>query len=225
MLRIKAVQLPSSTETQPLTIAALTTTSSSTIVPEAPPRMPSATTLLLLAIYALIRTIPYKQSEHGVTEGAKAGMAAVVLFFFTGILIASWMKGGTIPTLIYAGFELVPPSFYFTVVFIVPSIVGICVGSSLTTVGTLGVAFIGISGAIDVSLAITAGAIVSGAFFGDKMSPLSDTTNMASSILKVDLFTHIRNMGWTTIPAFVITLVLFGIMSPEITTTDFSKME
>lgn len=225
MFRIKAVQVPSLTETLLLTIAVLAIMSSSIILFEAPPHVPLVISLLLLVIYGLVKKIPYKLLEEGITEGAKAGMAAVFLFFFIGILIASWMMGGTIPTLIYAGFELVTPSFFFAIVFVVTSIVGICVGSSLTTVGTVGVAFIGISGAIDVSLAITAGAIVSGAFFGDKMSPLSDTTNMASSILKVDLFTHIQNMAWTTIPAFVITLALFGIMSPEITTTDFGKME
>src|SRR5699024_12201668 len=89
------------------------------------------------------------------------------LLFFIVILIASWMLGGTIPTLIYAGFELVTPSFYFAIVFVITAIVGMSVGSSLTTVGTVGVAFIGISSAIDASLAITAGAIVSGAFFGE----------------------------------------------------------
>src|SRR5699024_11762870 len=98
----------------------------------------------------------------------------------------------------------VTPKFCFAIVFLVSAIVGISVGSTLTTVGTIGVALIGISSAMDVSLPMTAGAIVSGAFFGDKMSPLSDTTNMASSILKVDLFAHIKNMTWTTIPAFLI---------------------
>jgi len=149
----------------------------------------------------------------------------VFLFFFIGILIAAWMLAGTIPTLIYVGFDLVTPRFFLAIVFIVCAIVGISVGSSLTTVGTVGVAFIGISSAIDVSLAMTAGAIVSGAFFGDKMSPLSDTTNMASSILKVDLFAHIKNMTWTTIPAFIIALILFAILSPNMSNTDFSGME
>lgn len=142
-----------------------------------------------------------------------------------GILIAAWIYSGTIPTLIYAGFELVTPRFYYAIVLIVTSVVGICVGSSLTTVATVGLAFIGISQALDISLAITAGAIVSGAFFGDKMSPISDTTNMASSILKVDLFDHIRYMMWTTVPAFLIGLVIFGIISPSISTANFSEME
>ena len=88
------------------------------------------------------------------------------------------------------------------------AIVGISIGSSLTTVATVGVAFIGMATVLDLSLAIAAGAIVSGAFFGDKMSPLSDTTNLASSIVGVDLFEHIRNMGWTTIPAFILSLII-----------------
>lgn len=108
---------------------------------------------------------------------------------------------------------------------LVTAIVGICVGSSLTTVATVGLAFIGISQALDISLAITAGAIVSGAFFGDKMSPLSDTTNMASTILKVDLFEHIQNMMWTTVPAFLIALVIFGLISPNISSANFTEME
>src|SRR5690625_5476265 len=98
------------------------------------------------------------------------------------------------------------------------------VGSSLTTVGTVGLAFIGISTALGVSLPMTAGAIVSGAFFGDKMSPLSDTTNMASSILDVDLFDHIKNMAWTTLPAFLISFILFALLSPNMSKTDFTKM-
>lgn len=127
------------------------------------------------------------------------------------------MMSGTIPTLIYAGFSLVTPLFFFAVVFVVTAIIGLSIGSSLTTVATVGVALIGIAGALDLSLAITAGAIVSGAFFGDKMSPLSDTTNLAASIVGVDLFEHIRNMGWTTIPAFILTLIFFGVLSPSVT--------
>ena len=153
-------------------------------------------------------------------EGAGAGMSAVFLFFFIGILISSWMMSGTIPTLIYAGFNLITPPFFFAIVFVVTAIVGVSIGSSLTTVATVGVAFIGMATVLDLSLAITAGAIVSGAFFGDKMSPLSDTTNLASSIVGVDLFEHIRNMGWTTIPAFILSLIFFGVLSPSVTVTE-----
>lgn len=225
MYQIKAVLRPSLGEAISLTIAVLLIISLGIIVFGAAPHIPLVIALLILMVYGLTKRIPYRTLEEGVTEGAKTGMGAVLLFFFIGILIASWMLGGTIPTLIYVGFELVTPSFFFAIIFIVTGIIGIFVGSSLTTVATVGVAFIGIASAVDVSVTIAAGAIVSGAFFGDKMSPLSDTTNMASSTLKVDLFEHIRNMSWTTVPAFFITLILFAIISPEITSANFGQME
>ncbi|ASK62629.1 Na+/H+ antiporter NhaC [Virgibacillus phasianinus] len=225
MYRIKAVQKPSLIEALAVTIAVLIVISFGIIYFEAAPHIPLVLALLLLVVYGLMKRITYQTLEEGITEGAKAGMGAVFLFFFIGILIASWMIGGTIPSLIYGGFELVTPHFFLAIVFVVTAVVGLCVGSSLTTVATAGLAFIGIATAADVSLAVTAGAIVSGAFFGDKMSPLSDTTNMASSILKVDLFEHIRNMSWTTVPAFMITLIIFAIISPEITSASFADME
>lgn len=224
MFRIKAVQTPSLPEAVAVTIGIILIMSISIIRYGAPPHMPLLISLLFLIVYGLLKGVSFRELENGITEGAKAGMAAAFLFFFIGILIASWMVGGTIPTLIYVGFSLVTPKFYLAVVFAVTAIVGVSIGSSLTTVATVGVAFIGISSAVDVSLAMTAGAIVSGAFFGDKMSPLSDTTNMASSILRVDLFAHIKNMAWTTVPAFIITFALFAILSPQVSDAGFGNI-
>lgn len=217
MFQIKSVLSPSFTEAATLVAIVVAIISSSIILFKAPPHVAILVSILLLIGYGLVKKISYRELEQGFVKGAGAGMSAVFLFFFIGILISSWMMSGTIPTLIYAGFNLVTPVFFFAIVFVVTSIIGLSIGSSLTTVATAGVAFIGIAGALDLSLAVTAGAIVSGAFFGDKMSPLSDTTNLASSIMGVDLFEHIRNMGWTTIPAFILTLILFGILSPSIT--------
>lgn len=225
MFRIKTVQNPSLTEAIGVTLGIIFIMSISIIFFEAPPHIPLLISLLFLIVYGLIKGVSYRQLENGISEGARAGIAAALLFFFIGILIASWMLGGTIPTLIYVGFTFVTPKFYLAVIFLVTAIVGISVGSSLTTVGTIGVAFISISSAIDVSLAMTAGAIVSGAFFGDKMSPLSDTTNMASSILQVDLFDHIKNMAWTTVPAFLITILLFAVFSPDVSANSFANIE
>lgn len=225
MFRIKPAQVPSLLEAISVTFAIVVIISTSIIFFETAPHMPLMLALLLLIIYGMIKKIPYSKLQEGFSEGAVSGMGAVFLFFMIGILIASWIYSGTIPTLIYGGFELVTPNFYYAVVLIVTSVVGVCVGSSLTTVGTVGLAFIGISSALDISLAVTAGAIVSGAFFGDKMSPLSDTTNMASSILKVDLFDHIKNMMWTTVPAFLIALFIFAIISPSISSANFGEME
>ncbi|HLR41010.1 MAG TPA: Na+/H+ antiporter NhaC [Virgibacillus sp.] len=225
MFRIKNEQTPSLPEAVIVTLIMVFVIGVSIIYFEAPPHIPLMISLLLLIIYGIIKKVPYVKLQEGFAEGATSGMGAVFLFFMIGILVASWIYSGTIPTLIYAGFELVTPSFYYAIVMLVTAIVGICVGSSLTTVATVGLAFIGISQALDISLAITAGAIVSGAFFGDKMSPLSDTTNMASTILKVDLFEHIQNMMWTTVPAFLIALVIFGLISPNISSANFTEME
>ncbi len=179
------------------------------------PHMPILIAILLLMAFGLYKKVSYKDLESGLVEGASAGMSAIFIFFFIGTLISSWMMSGTIPTLIYLGFETITPHFFYAVVFIVTCIIGIAIGSSLTTTATAGVAFIGMASAMDISLAITAGAIVSGAFFGDKMSPLSDTCNLSSTIMGVDLFEHIKNMCWTTIPALILSLILYAILSPS----------
>ncbi len=225
MFRIQPAQTPSLLEALITVISIIIIISTSIIHFETTPHMALMFSIILLIIYGTVKRVPHQKLQEGLSEGAKSGMGAVFIFFLIGMLIASWIYSGTIPTLIYGGFELVTPYFYLSIVFIVTAIIGICVGSSLTTVGTVGVAFIGVSSALDLSLAMTAGAIVSGAFFGDKMSPLSDTTNMASSILEVDLFDHIKNMMWTTIPVFLITFILFALLSPDISSVNFGEME
>ncbi len=220
MFQIKSLIAPSFKEAAVLISAIIILISVSIIKFQSAPHIPILFSILLLIGYGIIKKIPYKKLEGGLVEGAGAGMSAVFLFFFIGILISSWMMSGTIPTLIYTGFSILSPTFFYAIVFVVTGIVGVSIGSSLTTVATVGVAFIGMTEVMDLSMTITAGAIVSGAFFGDKMSPLSDTTNLAASIVKVDLFEHIRNMGWTTIPAFLLSLVFFAVLSPTAVTNE-----
>ncbi|MBT2569005.1 Na+/H+ antiporter NhaC [Planococcus sp. ISL-110] len=215
MHNIKSIITPRFLEAFIVTATIFLVISVSIIRFESVPHIPILFSILLLFVYGFLKKVSYRELEKGLVEGAGAGMSAVFLFFFIGMLISSWMISGTIPTLIYTGFTLISMTFFYAIVFVVTSLIGLSIGSSLTTVATIGVAFIGMATAMDLSLAITAGAIVSGAFFGDKMSPLSDTTNLSSTIVGVDLFEHIRNMGWTTIPAFVITLILFALLSPE----------
>lgn len=215
MFEIKKVINPSTTEAVILVLLIVASISVSIIKWGAVPHLPIVFSILLLMGYGLLKKIPYQKIEGGLVAGAGAGMGAVFLFFFIGMLIGSWMLSGTIPTMIYIGFSIITPAFFFAIVFAVVSIIGLSIGSSLTTVATVGVAFIGMASAMDLSLAITAGAIVSGAFFGDKMSPLSDTTNLASSIVGVNLFEHIRNMGWTTFPAFISSFIIFAVLSPS----------
>lgn len=181
----------------------------------ATPHIPILFSIILLICYGLIKRVPFKTLEESMLSGARAGIGAVYIFLLIGLLISSWIVSGTIPTILYLGLSIVSASLFYMIVFIITAIVGTAIGSSLTTVATIGVAFISIAGAIDASLVLTAGAIVSGAFFGDKMSPLSDTTNLAASIVHIDLFEHIKNMSWTTVPAFVISAILYAVLSPS----------
>lgn len=182
---------------------------------ESKPHIPILIAILLMISYGLAKRFSFSKLQNGMIEGAQSGMGAILLFFLIGILISSWMISGTIPVLMETAFGLANGPWFFAIVFAITAVSGVALGSSFTTSATLGVAFLGVAQSMDASIAVTAGAIVSGAFFGDKMSPLSDTTNLASSIVKVDLFEHIKHMAWTTLPAFIISFVLFAILSPS----------
>ncbi|MBD3106944.1 Na+/H+ antiporter NhaC [Bacillus sp. AGMB 02131] len=179
------------------------------------PHLPIILSIMLLMVFGRLKGISISEIEKGMIKGAASGLGAVYIFFFIGMLISSWMVSGTIPTLMFYGFELFSDLPLYFSVFVVCAIIGTCIGSAFTTAASIGVAFIGMATAMDASLAMTAGAIVSGAFLGDKMSPLSDTTNLASGTVGVPLFEHIKNMLWTTVPGFVITALIFFILSPD----------
>ncbi|KFL42614.1 sodium:proton antiporter [Lysinibacillus sp. BF-4] len=215
MFRTEAKSKPAFLEALAIVILIIGVMSASIIAFGAPPHMPILIIITLLLVYGLVKRVAFQDLQQGMVLGAQSGLGAIFIFFFIGVLVSSWIIGGTIPTLIYYGFSFVTPSFFFAIVFVITCIIGLTIGSSLTTVATVGVAFIGMASAMDLSLALTAGAIVSGAFFGDKMSPLSDTTNLASSIVGVDLFEHIKNMAWTTIPAFIISFIAYAALSPK----------
>lgn len=179
------------------------------------PHIPIFIAIIILIMYGVLRKVPYRIMEQSMIASVSTSIGAVYIFLLIGVLISSWLISGTIPTLLYIGLSIITASFFYAVVFLITSIIGTAIGSSLTTVATVGVAMLGVASSIDASLAITAGAIVSGAFFGDKMSPLSDTTNLAATVAGIDLFTHIRNMMFTTIPAFIISLIVYAWISPK----------
>ncbi|WP_409291934.1 Na+/H+ antiporter NhaC [Peribacillus sp. SCS-37] len=183
---------------------------------ELPPQVPIISSVMALFIFGKLKGVDFKVMEKGMIAGASSALGAVYIFIFIGMLISSWMLAGTIPTLMYYGFSFLSGSSFYAIVFSVASLIGLCIGSSFTTSATIGVAFIGMAGAMDVSLAITAGAVVSGAYLGDKMSPLSDTCNLASETVGVNLFEHVRNMLWTTIPGFILSFILYYFMSPSL---------
>lgn len=215
MLHLQPKKLPNIFESSLLLLVTIAIISYFIIEVQTTPHIPILIGILVMITYGFFKKMNFKDLQFGMIQGAQTGMGAILLFFVIGILIASWMASGTIPVLMNTGFLLSSGPWFLAIIFAVTAIVGVALGSSFTTAATVGVAFIGVAQSMDVSLAMTAGAIVSGAFFGDKMSPLSDTTNLASTVVNVDLFDHIKNMSWTTIPAFIITFILFMFLSPE----------
>ena len=168
--------------------------------------------------------LDFGRMQLSMARGVLSGIGAIYLFFFIGLLVSALMVSGAIPTLMYYGFELISPQFFYLSAFVLTSMVGVAIGSSLTTCATLGVAFIGMGGALGANPAVVAGAVVSGAFFGDKMSPISDTTSIAASIVGIDLFDHIRNMMYTTIPAWLLTALLLWLLSGHTAAADLSSV-
>ncbi len=152
---------------------------------------------------------PWKTFEHQMTKTIGDVSITLLILLSVGMLAGSWMISGVVPTLIYYGVQILSPSFFLVSACVICALVSLLSGSSWTTVATIGVALLGIGQALGISEAWTAGAIISGSYFGDKMSPLSDTTILASSSVRVDIFEHIRYMVLTTTPSILITLVIF----------------
>jgi NhaC family Na+:H+ antiporter len=147
-----------------------------------------------------------------VSENLKSTSGALLILLMVGALSGTWLVSGIIPTMIYYGLQLLNPTFFLVASVLICAIISIATGSSWTTSATVGIALIGIGDTLGISLGMTAGAVLSGAYFGDKMSPLSDTTNLAPAMAGAELFDHIKYMAITTLPTFVITLFLFLII-------------
>ncbi|WP_019026947.1 Na+/H+ antiporter NhaC [Colwellia piezophila] len=150
-----------------------------------------------------------QEIEEGIIKGISLTLGAILILLAVGSLIGTWLLAGTVPTMIYFGLQILDPQYFYVSCCVICAVVALCIGSSWTVAATIGVALMGISSGIGASGAITAGAIISGAYFGDKLSPLSDTTNLAPAIAGTELFVHIKNMLWSTVPSFVIALILF----------------
>jgi len=147
--------------------------------------------------------------EKAIINGISISLGAILILLAVGALIGTWLLSGTVPTMVYYGLKIIDPSWFYAATCLVCGIVAMSIGSSWTTAATVGVAFIGIANGFEMSTAVTAGAVISGAYFGDKLSPLSETTNLAPAVAGTELFAHIRYMLWTTIPSISIALILF----------------
>lgn len=167
---------------------------------------------VVVFIVALLSRQNYTDLEKGMIHGISTTIPACLILLFVGILIGVWFISGTVPTMIYIGMHLINEKIFYACVALVCSLVSMCVGSSWNTAATVGIAFMGISAILGLDPVITAGAVISGAYFGDKMSPLSETTNLASAVSSVNIFTHIRSMMWTTIPSVLIAIAGFAVI-------------
>lgn len=172
--------------------------------------------LILAAAIAILIGIrngySWKELEKGIVDGIALSTGALLILLVVGSLIGTWILAGIVPTMIYFGLQILHPSIFFPACCLICAVVSVVTGSSWTTVSTIGIALIGIATALGLNLGIAAGAIISGAYFGDKLSPMSDTTNLAPAVAGTDLFTHIRHMLWTTIPSISLAIVLFAII-------------
>jgi NhaC family Na+:H+ antiporter len=156
------------------------------------------------AAVGAIKGVPYKQMMGEVANNLKSTTGALMILLMVGALSGTWLISGVIPAMIYYGLQILNPTIFLAACVVICAVISIATGSSWTTSATVGIALVGIGEALGISLGMTAGAILSGAYFGDKMSPLSDTTNLAPAMAGGELFSHIRYMSMPTVPTFLV---------------------
>ncbi|GAL75461.1 Na+/H+ antiporter NhaC [Nonlabens ulvanivorans] len=166
----------------------------------------------IAAIVGFKNKVSYKSMVEEVAQNLKSTTGAILILLMVGALAGTWLVSGIIPTMIYYGLDILNPTIFLAACVIICAVISVATGSSWTTSATVGIALIGIAGALGISPGMTAGAVLSGAYFGDKLSPLSDTTNLAPAMAGTDLFTHIRYMTYTTVPTIIVTLLFFIIL-------------
>jgi Na+:H+ antiporter, NhaC family len=183
--------------------------------------------IVVITFVGLFKRFSWKELEEGMVKGIQSGIQPIIVLALIGTLIGAWMSSGTIPTVMVYALTIINPAYLLLTSLFSCMLISSLVGSSFTTVSTVGVALMGAGIAIGLPVEWVAGAVISGACFGDKMSPMSDTTNFASGVSKVEIFTHIRHMTKTTIPSIVITTVIFFILGrvAPIETTSITEME
>lgn len=178
---------------------------------------PAQIVLLIAAgaanIIGLRRGLSWERLEAAAVEGVARALPATMILLAVGALIGAWMMSGTAAAMIYYGLGLLNPSFFYPAAMLICAVVSVSIGSSWTTAGTVGLALVGVAQVMGLPVPIAAGAVISGSYFGDKLSPLSDSTNLAAAVVGVNLFRHVRHMLTTTIPALIIAAILFGVIS------------
>lgn len=189
------------------------------------PHIPLAIGLALTALVGIKQGLRWKQIEEGIFRVIHVSMPSVSVLILVGMLVGVWIASGTVPTLIYYGLTLLSPQIFLAAAMILCAVVSLSLGTSWGTVGTVGLALMGIGAGFEIPMYWTAGAVVSGAFFGDKVSPLSDTTNLAPAVTGTDVFSHIKNMMPTTVPAMLAALVIYLIAGFTLIDNDNGSFE
>lgn len=179
---------------------------------EADPHIPLLLSAAIATIVALYLGYEWREIEKGIMKSVALSLPALLILMIIGSIIATWLAAGIVPTMIYYGLEFLPPDYFLPAATIICCIVALASGNAWTAAGTIGIAIMGVGIGLGVNPAMVAGAVVSGCYFGDKMSPLSETTNMSPGITGVQLFDHIRHMMYTTIPALIIAVILYFVV-------------
>ncbi|WP_088043052.1 Na+/H+ antiporter NhaC [Bacillus sp. EAC] len=198
--------------------------SSCLVILNTEPHIPLLLCVVCLSIFGLVKDYKWNQLEDGMKKGIQNGLSPTLILMMIGLLIGSWMLSGTVPTLLYFGISVLSAKWFAVSSIFITIIVASFTGSTFTTIGTVGVALMGIAHIMGIPPAIAAGAIICGACFGDKMSPISDTTNFVPSILGIKVNEHIRHMAYTTIPALIVTVILFLIIGMGHGNTDMAQV-
>ena len=164
------------------------------------------------AMIGNLYNVSYKDVVNSISNSIKSVTPALIILLWVGALAGTWMISGIIPSMVYYGLKILDPNIFLPACIIICSIISVATGSSWTTSATVGIALVGIGKALGIPAGMVGGAVIAGAYFGDKLSPLSDTTNLAAAVAKVDLFKHIKYLTYTTIPSISITLIVFIIL-------------
>lgn len=173
------------------------------------PHIPLLFSCAVILLYGVWLRVPWKDMRDSIVKSISESIEAILIICLIGMTVGSWISSGTVPMVIYYGLKIFSPQFFLISVLVLCSVMSIMTGSSWTTVGTIGVAFMGVGYGLGIPAGLTAGAILCGAFFGDKQSPLSDSTNFAAAVAKTDLYAHVRSMICTTGPAWLVSAVFF----------------
>jgi NhaC family Na+:H+ antiporter len=174
-----------------------------------PPQVLLVAAAFLTGCLGFILHYSWKDMQQGIVDSINRAMPAILIMLSVGILIGSWMASGTIPMIVYYGLKLISPKFFLVTACVVSSVTAIATGTSWGTIGTVGVAFIGIAMGLGIPIGLAAGAIVAGAYFGDKMSPFSDIPNLAAVTAGANLFDHIKHMMWSAVPGWLLSLSVY----------------